>query len=522
MRRCEKNGLSAKEKPKGKVWIESKSFESGGKMKILVKVVLILLLCSLGQIAYAQENVGAAIVKVFTVYAQYDYDMPWQILRQDRMTGSGCIIKGNRVLTNAHVVADQNFIQVKRAGDSRKYTAQVEAVAHAYDLAVLKVKNPSFFAGVEPLEIGSLSRMGDNVAVYGFPSGGDELCVTEGVVSRVEYRNYAHSGAYLLACQIDAAINSGSSGGPVIKDGKIVGIAFQSLKSGDNVGYMVPGTIVDHFLRDIQDGKYDGIPSLEISWQTMENSSLRTKYQMSGLQSGVLITHIPPASPAEQLLRVGDVVLSIDGRAIGNDGKIGFRDNERVHFEHAVHSKFIGDTVELKVLREGAVFEASIPLTVSIDSLALVPFRQYDRPPTYYILGGLVFQPLTGNYLNTWGKLEKAPSYLVSQFYHGKRNGKRNQVIVLTNILGGEMTAGYEDAQNHIVSQVNGESISSMADLVRAVENNQGPYHTIVDEHGTHIVLERTKVADQSEILLKRYKIRSDRSEDLKNVQRGQ
>jgi S1-C subfamily serine protease len=490
--------------------------DQGGTMRTLTRILLIFVLCVVVKPSWAQESPGAAIVKVYTVYAEHDYDMPWQTVRQERKVGSGCIIEGKRVLTNAHVVADHTFIQVKRAGDGKKYTAQVEAVAHACDLAILKVSDDSFFSGVKPLELGPLSKMGDKVAVYGFPTGGEELCITEGVVSRVEYRGYVHSRAHLLACQIDAAINSGSSGGPVIKDGKIVGIAFQSVRSGENIGYMVPVGIIDHFLRDMKDGKYDGIPSLEISWQTMENPSLRSKYQMSEGQSGVLITHLPPGSPAEQHLRVGDVILSIDDKPIGNDGKISFRDNERIHFEFAVHSKSMGDSVQFEVLREKKVTEVSIPVTVSVDSLALVPFRQHDRPPTYYILGGLVFQPLTGNYLDTWGKLEKAPPVLVSHYYHGKRSQGQSQVIVLAGILGGEVTVGYEDAQYHVISEVNGVEISSMADLVRAIEHHSGAYHTVTDERGHQIVLERAKIAEQSETLLKRYKIKSDRSDDLK------
>jgi hypothetical protein len=87
---------------------------------------------------------------------------------------------------------------------------------------------------------------------------------------------------------------------------------------------------------------------------------------------------------------------------------------------------------------------------------------------------------------------------------------------VLTSILGGEITVGYEEAQYHVISQVNGENISSMIDLVRAIKTNTGPYHTVTDEGGHQIVLEQAKITEQSEALLKRYKIKSDRSDDLK------
>ena len=115
---------------------------------------------------------------------------------------------------------------MRRAGEAKKYTAEVEVVAHECDLAILKVSDDSFFSGVEPINIGSLAEIRDKVAVYGFPEGGDKLSITEGVVSRVENRRYTHSKAELLACQIDAAINSGNSGGPVMKGDKLVGVAF--------------------------------------------------------------------------------------------------------------------------------------------------------------------------------------------------------------------------------------------------------------------------------------------------------
>ncbi|GAH77501.1 unnamed protein product, partial [marine sediment metagenome] len=242
---------------------------------------------------------------------------------QQRRSGSGCIISGRRILTNAHVVGDHTFIQVRRAGKAKKYTAEVEIVAHECDLAILRVNDNSFFSDVEPVEIGALAEVRDRVAVYGFPEGGDKLSITEGVVSRVEHHRYTHSNAYLLTCQIDAAINPGTSGGPVIKDDEIVGVAFQA-GAGENIGYMVPIPVINHFLKDIKDGKYDGIPGLGISWQKMENPDIRLKFNMTAEQSGVLVNKIYLGSSARGILKSGDVILSIDGKNVENDGTIEF------------------------------------------------------------------------------------------------------------------------------------------------------------------------------------------------------
>jgi S1-C subfamily serine protease len=500
-------------------------------MKTFVNIILtMVLVCIFIEPSYSQQNLSKAIVKIYTINSQYNYDMPWQISSQGENTGSGCIISGKRILTNAHIVANTILVQVKHAGETKKYIAEVEFVAHDCDLAILKVSNDSFFNGVEPIEIGNLPEMGDKVAAYGFPIGGDELCITEGVVSRVEYQNYAESGAYLLACQIDAAINPGNSGGAVIKNGKIVGIAFQALTSGEKIGYMIPATIINHFLKDIEDGKYDGIPSLEVDMQTMENPSLRSKYYMSDKQTGVLVTYVPSGSPADGILKYGDVVLSIDGKAIENDGTIQLRDNERIYAQYVVHNKFIGDSVQLEILRDGKIMDVDILLTTPIKSLALVPYKQYDRTPTYYIVGGLVFQPLTFDYLTLCqikesgesGEQKKFPSvvYLANYYFYGRKSKDRRQVIVLTKILGDEINASYGDFEYTVINQVNGKKISSMEDLVKAIEFNEGKYHIIVDEQGNQIVLERNKVSEADQRIFNKYKITSDRSEDLRGIQK--
>jgi S1-C subfamily serine protease len=479
---------------------------------------MILLVFLLTYPSYAQQNLSNAMVKIYTVYTEYDYDMPWQISKQKEKTGSGCIISGERILTNAHVIANQRFIQVKHAGEAKKYVAEVEFVAHDCDLAVLRVRDDSFFASVEPLTIGDLPKMQDRVAVFGFPEGGDELCITEGVVSRVEYQQYAHSMANLLACQIDAAINSGNSGGPVIKDGEIVGVAFQKQDSGEKIGYMIPAPVIHHFLKDIEDGKYHGVPSLEGYFQSLENPSLRAKYHMNDNQTGILVTYIPPGTSTEGVLRNGDVVLAIDGHVVENDGTIAFRDHERISADYVVNNKFIGDSAQFRILRDGKALDVHVALTDQIDSSLLVPYTQYDKSPTYYIVGGLVFQPLTANYLSKWKEQKDAPPSLVHYFFNGRRSKDQIQVIVLTQVFGDEITVGYNELDDNVITQVNGKRIASMEDLVKAIELNTGEYHVIVDENGNQIILDRGKAKEANQRIMNNYEIRSDRSEDLKKI----
>ncbi len=179
----------------------------------------------------SEERIKKAIVKVFTVSSRPDYYSPWDMGAPRSASGSGCVIAGGRILTNAHVVSDATFIQVQPYGSSRRYNARVLHVSHEADLALLSVDDDEYFDDILPLKFGGLPEVLEEVLAYGFPLGGDSLSITKGIISRIEYQEYAHSGYYFLAGQIDAAINPGNSGGPVIQDGEVVGIVLQAFNS---------------------------------------------------------------------------------------------------------------------------------------------------------------------------------------------------------------------------------------------------------------------------------------------------
>ncbi|CAA0814505.1 Protease Do-like 10- mitochondrial [Striga hermonthica] len=161
-----------------------------------------------------------SVVKIFSVASSPSYFLPWQNKIQRESMGSGFVISGRRILTNAHVVADHTFVLVRKHGSPIKYKAEVQAVGHECDLAILVVENEEFWEGMNFLELGDIPFIQEAVAVVGYPQGGDNISVTKGVVSRVELTQYAHSATQLLAIQIDAAINPGNSGGPAIMGDK--------------------------------------------------------------------------------------------------------------------------------------------------------------------------------------------------------------------------------------------------------------------------------------------------------------
>jgi len=468
-------------------------------------------------ISVAESKIAGSVVKIYAVTAPWDYMKPWTREASSQVSGSGCIIDGGRILTSAHVIADTQFIQVKRAGKAEKYAARVEVVAHECDLAILKVEDDVFFAGAAAVPLGDLVRPQDKVAVYGFPQGGEEMSVTAGIVSRVEKNDYAHSMVELLCGQIDAAINVGNSGGPVIKDGRLVGVAFQAGK-GENISYMVPAPVIRRFLKDSADGTYGGTPGLEIYVQTLENPDLREKLGLRAAAHkgrGIAVREILHGSPADGLLMERDVILAVDGQPVAQDGTVEFRRGERTDYEIVIQEKFLGDSIEVEVFRDGETKKIPIVLNVRKHARRMIEKVEYDRPPTYYLVGGLVFQPLTFNYMALWSKGD-APTRLLYYGIMARKSENLRQAVVLTAILADELNAGYQASEDEIIVEANGHRLKDFSDLVRAVETNTGPYHEFVSDRGFRIVISAKKAEERKRHILETYAVPADRSVDLR------
>jgi S1-C subfamily serine protease len=147
------------------------------------------------------------VVRVYSTYQDPDYECPWQSVAPRGSTGSGVIVGPQHVLTGAHVVANATFVQVQKQSDTTKVVARVQAISHDSDLALLHVEQKAFARGIRPAVIGDLPNLRDAVQVVGYPIGGEEVSITEGVVSRIEVQRYEHSQRHLLAVTVDAAIN---------------------------------------------------------------------------------------------------------------------------------------------------------------------------------------------------------------------------------------------------------------------------------------------------------------------------
>lgn len=485
--------------------------------KISVGLILFLSSILISSTANAVQPTES-VVKIFVTANRMDFYRPWQSQGATSNSGSGAIIAGNRILTNAHVVTDHTFIQVKKHADSKKYTAKVIAIGQDCDLALLEVIEPKFFEGTRPLKFGELPQLQDTVTVLGFPQGGEKLSITEGVVSRIEVSSYAQSARQLLAVQIDAAINPGNSGGPVVQDGKLVGIAMQVLNSGQNIGYMIPVPIIDHFFEDLNDGKYDGFPMIGLNYMNTENTNMRKYYGLDGIEGGVVVTKLLPYSSAYGNLLEGDVVLEIDGVKIGEDGTFEFRGSERLTLPYLISKKQINQPIDFKIVRNAKMEDVNFVLTPFMN---LIPFPNDIQIPTYYIHGGLVFTILSTDLLMSWGKRwwEQAP---VNMTYFVIGDGRLNfefdqELVVLLNVLSDDINAGYHGQGNEIIAKVNGEDFKSFKEFVQLLDKvkKSDPFTVIETNTGTKYILSNQDIDKTDQEIIKRNNIPAQFSPDV-------
>ena len=420
-----------------------------------------------------------SVVQIFTTYQDPNWSAPWIFDIPRRASGTGFLIEGNRIMTNAHVVAWTTQLIVRRYHDPKPYFAKVEFVAHDIDLAVIKVEDPDFYKGMKPLDFGPLPKVRSPVLTYGFPAGGQQISYTRGVVSRIEVQGYVHIGnRAFLAVQTDAAINPGNSGGPVIQDDKVVGVAFEGIAGLQSTGYFIPTVIIHHFLDDIKDGAYDGVPEAGMRLSALQNPAFRRMLKLpEDSKEGVRVDQILDIPTTQALIKPNDVIMQVGDYPVDDDGTITY-DGNTVGVSAAVDLAQNGDTIPLKIWRDGQMIDVKLPVKVYNDDGA--QGNQYDVLPHYYIYGGLVFTRLSLDYLKTFGQdwTASAGRELIYELvYRHLEDPKhwRPEPVVLASILDHPVNANFTTRGQTMVDKINGLRIERLSDVPKAFAATSGP-----------------------------------------------
>src|SRR6516165_7636166 len=451
--------------------------------------------------------VQKSLVRITATAVDPDYKAPWNAGGLQRGVGAGFVISGNRIMTNAHVVANSRYITVERDGDPNKYPAQVQFIANDCDLALITVASKDFFKNMVPLKFGGIPELESTVSAYGYPIGGERMSVTTGIVSRIDFQLYTHSSIdQHLAIQISAQINPGNSGGPVMQNGKVVGVAFQGY-SGDvaqGVAYMVPTPVINRFLKDVSHGHYDGYVDLGITYGKLQNQAQRKFLGLKDDGRGVLVETVVAAGPCAKILRPGDVLLSIDNHPIASDGNVDL-EGEHVEMPEVVERKFKHDDVKFEIWRDKQSTRASVQL----DTVPpyLMQSHKYDVRPRYVVYGGLLFQPLSLDLLEAYQPQDLRlrhffDFYVIDQLYL-----EHPDVIVLTNILPDPINTYLAPYRGGIVDQINGKKIRTLEELSQTLAEPVDRFVIDMIGDGPPLVLDPKQVEAARDRIRTRYNV---------------
>lgn len=459
-----------------------------------------------------QRALERSVVMIRSVQQEFDYVRPWKQANMGQGIGSGFVIEGGRILTNAHNASNCKYVEVRKEYLAKRYPAKVAFIGHDCDLAILTVDDDSFFNDMVALEFGGIPKVNTTVQTYGFPVGGRRISVTEGVVSRVQMDVYSHSRADShLVIQTDAAINPGNSGGPVMQEGKVVGVAFQGLMEAENIGYLIPTTVIRHFLTDIEDGKYDGFGSVGFAFYLGLHSRSYADYlKVPPGQQGIVVLSTLMHSSVENVLQSGDVITRVDDFDIDNDGMIQMY-GLRLHMAEAIERKQMGETVELTFYRNGEL--KKITAVVALNKPILAYWRQYDRPARYEVFAGLTFVPVSRNFLESWGRtwITDIPFYLKYLFNDSDQlntDRDRKEYVVLSEILPDEVNSYCAAFRNKVAESVNGVDIRSLDDLRSAFAKSSNGF-CIIKFMGTPtlLILDSAKATERHHSILGKYQV---------------
>ncbi len=421
------------------------------------------------------EDSRGSLVRVRASIQPYDQFRPWQKKSPYGLNGTGVVLPGGKVLATAALVANRTEVGLEKPGSAEKCAAEVEAIDYEANLALLQPTDKNFLKGFAGVVLGPALRAGDKTEVWQLERNGEMLRNQAEILSAGVGRYPSDEAGFLLyGVRVSLPKRDDSYTLPLMKDGQLAGM-MMGYDRDSQEGTAIPIPMIEHFLKDAADGKYEGFPTLGVSWSTLRDPNLREEV-MAPKSGGLLLTRVNPRGTAGKAgLKEGDVLLSVDGFKLDEDGN--YRDS--LYGPTAVGNLIrtkptVGSVARFRISRNGREMDLAGTYDRKAREEVSIPTLQFDQAPKYLVVGGMVFQELTGVYLQEWGDKwsERAPQRLVEYFtfQQEKRPDPDKKVVFLSQVLPSPITLGYQQLSGLVLEKMNGREIKNLAELAKAVD----------------------------------------------------
>jgi len=475
-------------------------------------VLLFLFGTQIGLTAPPTESRGS-LVRVRTSIQPYDQFRPWQKKSPFGLSGTGVVLSGGKVLVTASLVANRTEVGLEKPGSAEKCAAEVEAIDYEANLALLKPTDVEFLRGFAGVTLGANLKAGDSAEVWQLERNGEMLRNQAEILSAGVGRYPSDEAGFLVyGVRVSLPKRDDSYTLPLMRNGMLSGM-MMAYDRDSQEGTAIPVPMIEHFLKDAADGRYEGFPTLGVSWSPLRDPNLREEVKAPS-SGGILLTRVNPLGTAGRAgLKEGDVLLSVDGFKLDEDGN--YRDSlyGPTSIGNLVRTRpFVGVGAKFRISRNGSEMELSGSYDRRARDEVAIPTLQFDVAPRYLILGGLVFQELTGAYLQEWGDKwsERAPQRLVQlfSFQQELKLDPKKRIVFLSQVLPSAMTAGYQHLSGLVLAGCNGKPVGNLEDLASIADAAPGGdlVFEFTDDPGK-LVLDASDVKSGGEKLGKAYGI---------------
>jgi len=481
------------------------------RYRFLLLSLVALLATALPLPAQPQRTSTAAwetsVVTLEVARKQYDYYQPWS-RRTTRLRKTGIVVDDRHILTTADELFDRTLVRLQKMGRGRWWTGDVVWVDYHANLALVTTDAADFWRDLKPATLGGDWPTDGGMQILRWHDGNLEN-------RRAEFTRFAVRDGQLCplsqaVVEVDSDIPGAGQAEPLTANSHVVGL----LTSQENrVCIAIPASFIRQILKGHQDGQYRGLGYFHFYWQQAENPVSLARLKLTGESRGVMVIDVPERPDAEPaVLKPQDLILKIDGFDLDIQGD--YQDPEFGHLlleNLATRNKWAGDNVKMQIWRDGHEMDVTYRLPRFQYTNSLVPSATYDQEPEYAIVGGLVFQPLTDSYLQSWGAEWKHRSPFRLFYYRNESpSPKRPSLVVLSQVLPDAYNIGYQEQRYLVLEKVNGQTVRRLADLRAALKQPTNGFHLLEFAKGESlqkIVLNAEDESQATQRILKRYGI---------------
>jgi S1-C subfamily serine protease len=482
-------------------------------MKRLNQIVFLLIIIVKTELPSFAEKFADNVVTITVASQSYDSNAPWQKLSVQKEVISGIVIKGNRILTISHKLADHVLIEVSKFGEYRKYPAKIILKDYQCGLALITVPDKNFFADLKAVEFNTKGSAKDNKATIVRWDANGILKSHSADYQKSSIDLLDSSGAILIH-QMTSDIDFGGLGEPLFVNSKLAGITIlHSTKT--KIIKAIDIDVIERMLKDLQRGTYNGMPFFNIEDAPLENDeNLREYLGLKSEDSGILVINVPPKTSGYDALKKGDVILKINNIKIDDNGLYVSKKYGKLAYYGIIYlNHFIDDTIKMKVVRNKKKIDISFKLKSFSNDSFLISTASYDAPPKYYIIGGLLFQELTKDYLKIWGEEWTNTADKRLMYYYDNLTkyptADQKRVVILTTVLPASVNVGYHNIKNLILYKINGQGISDLNDLKNIIDKSSDKFLKFDFIGERSIVIDNNTAKKSINEILQKYKIQS-------------